>query len=68
MPSKVSQGHAAKPAAGGNAALRVETERLIAKEWYKDAVKQAKLTFKEEATPENHRLLERAYFLRARQL
>ena len=68
MPSKVSQGHAAKPAVGAGAALRAETERLIAKEWYKDAVKQAKLTFKQEASPENHRLLERAYFLRAREL
>jgi tetratricopeptide (TPR) repeat protein len=68
MPSKVSPGHVAKPAIGASAALRVETERLIAKERYKDAVKQAKLTFKEEASPENHRLLEQAYFLRARQL
>jgi tetratricopeptide (TPR) repeat protein len=40
----------------------------MAKERYKDAVKQAKLCYKEQATPENHRLLERAYFLRARQL
>jgi len=45
-----------------------EVERLIQKERLKDAVKQAKLAYKEESTPENHRLLERAYFLRARQL
>jgi len=45
-----------------------EVERLIQKERLKDAVKQAKLCYKEENTPENHRLLERAYFLRARQL
>jgi hypothetical protein len=51
-----------------SSALRLEVERLIQKERYKDAVKQAKLCFKEEGTPENHRLLERAYFLRARQL
>ena len=48
--------------------MRAEAERLIEKERYKDAVKQAKLSFKEEASGENHRLLERAYFLRARQL
>ncbi len=58
----------AKAGAGGATNLRDEAERLIAKEWYKDAVKQAKLTYKEAATPDNHRLLERAYFLRARQL
>jgi tetratricopeptide (TPR) repeat protein len=54
--------------AGKSSALRLEVERLIQKERYKDAVKQAKLAFKEEGTPENHRLLERVYFLRARQL
>jgi len=48
--------------------LRSEVERLIVKERYKDAVKQAKLCYKDENTLENHRLLERAYFLRARQL
>jgi len=45
-----------------------EVERLIQKERFKDAVKQAKLCYKEATTPDNHRLLERAYFLRARQL
>ena len=48
--------------------LRQEVERLLAKDRLKDAVKQAKLCYKEEATPENHRLLERAYYLRADQL
>jgi hypothetical protein len=48
--------------------MRVEVERFIAKERYKEAVKQAKLCYKEENSPENHRLLERAYFLRAGQL
>jgi tetratricopeptide (TPR) repeat protein len=48
--------------------LRQEVDRLIAKERYKDAVKQAKICFKEEPTPEHHRLLERAYLLRAQQL
>ena len=47
---------------------RDETENLIRKGRFKDAVKQAKLCYKEENTAENHRLLERAYFLRARQL
>ena len=68
MASKTTPSKSAKTDAGGVSALRAETERLIAKERYKDAVKQAKLCFKEQATPENHRLLERAYFLRARQL
>jgi tetratricopeptide (TPR) repeat protein len=54
--------------AGKSSALRLEVERLIQKERYKDGVKQAKLCFKEEGTPENHQLLEQAYFLRARQL
>ena len=48
--------------------MRLEVERLIQKERYKDAVKQAKICFKAEGTPENHRLLEHTYFLRARQL
>ncbi len=68
MASKTSESRSSKSDAGGASALRAETERLIAKEKYKDAVKQAKLTYKEAATPENHRLLERAYVLRARQL
>ena len=48
--------------------IRQEVEKLIQKDRLKDAVKAAKLCFKDESTPENHRLLERAYFLRARQL
>jgi tetratricopeptide (TPR) repeat protein len=68
MASKTTPSKSAKAESGGASALRAETERLIAKEKYKDAVKQAKLCFKEQATPDNHRLLERAYFLRARQL
>ncbi len=67
MSSKRTRGTKTALASDVNS-LRGETERLIAKEWYKDAVKQAKLCYKEESTPENHRLLERAYFLRARQL
>ena len=42
--------------------MREEFEKLIQKERLKDAVKQAKLLFKDESTPENHRLLENAYF------
>ena len=45
-----------------------EVDKLIGKDRLKEAVKAAKLCFKEDGTPENHRLLERAYFLRARQL
>lgn len=47
---------------------REQAEALIEKERYKEAVKQAKLCYREEGTPEHHRLLERAYFLRAKQL
>ena len=69
MASKLSRSHPEKaPAVGASSAPRAEAERLIEKERYKDAVKQAKLSFKEDASGENHRLLERAYFLRARQL
>jgi hypothetical protein len=53
---------------GSGIGMRQEVEKLIQKERLKDAVKQAKLLFKDESTPENHRLLEKAYFLRARQL
>jgi hypothetical protein len=62
--SRTRSGKAAVASTG----LRAEVERLIAKERFKDAVKEAKLCYKEEATPENRLLLERAYFLRARQL
>src|SRR4051794_29296523 len=48
--------------------IRAEAERLIAKGRFKDAVKQAKIAFKQAGTPEHHRLLERAYLLRAQQL
>jgi tetratricopeptide (TPR) repeat protein len=45
-----------------------ELERLFRKQQFKDAVKQAKLIYKAEANAENHKLLERAYSLRADQL
>jgi tetratricopeptide (TPR) repeat protein len=48
--------------------LRQEVDRLIAKGRFKDAVKQGKLCYRQESTPEHHQLLERAYFLRADQL
>ena len=67
MPSKSARGTPTSPAVTGNQ-LRMELDRLIHKERFKDAVKQAKLVFKQESTPENHQLLERTYFLRARQL
>jgi hypothetical protein len=68
MATKTPPPKSAGSSGGAASPLRAETERLIAKERFKDAVKQAKLCYKEQATPENHRLLERAYFLRARQL
>ena len=46
----------------------MELDRLLQKERFKDAVKQAKLVYKQASTPENHKLLERTYFLRAQQL
>jgi tetratricopeptide (TPR) repeat protein len=67
MASKRSQGSSVATAGPGDA-LRLETERLFQKERFKDAVKQAKLCYKEENSADNHRLVERAYFLRARQL
>src|SRR5438128_411564 len=42
-----------------------EVERLIAKLRLKEAVQEARLCYKQESTPEHHRLLERAYLLRA---
>jgi hypothetical protein len=59
---------ASSTAVAAGSSLRAETERLIAKERFKDAVKQAKLCYKESSSQEHHELLERAYFLRARQL
>jgi hypothetical protein len=53
---------------GATSNLRSEAERSIQKGRYKDAVKQAQKCYREEATPENHWLLERAYFHRAREL
>ena len=46
----------------------VQPERMLSKGKYKEAVKQAKLIHKAESTPESHRQLEHAYFLRAQQL
>ena len=46
----------------------VQLERMLSKGKYKEAVKQAKLIHKAESTPESHRQLEHAYFLRAQQL
>lgn len=45
-----------------------EIERLLAKGRVKDAFKQAKLSFRQQATPENRRLLERTYLLRIKDL
>ena len=57
-------GRGGAPAIGG----REQVELLIAKLRLKDAVHEAKLCYKLESTPEHHRLLERAYLLRADQL
>ena len=63
-----SKHQAGKGQAAPGTPLREEVDRLIVKGRLKDAVKQAKLCFRQESTPEHHRLLERAYFLRAQQL
>jgi tetratricopeptide (TPR) repeat protein len=53
---------------GGPRPPREEVDRLLDKGRYKDAVKQAKLCYRDKASAEHHHLLERAYLLRARQL
>lgn len=55
------------PAAAGDQ-LGAEYDRLIQKKKYKDAVKQAKLCYKQESSPQNRARLERAYYLRAKEL
>ncbi len=47
---------------------RQETLRLMEKGRFKDAVRQAKIVFRDHGTAENHVLLERAYLGRVRQL
>jgi tetratricopeptide (TPR) repeat protein len=56
---------------GGQAAQvggREEVERLLEKGRIKDAFKQAKLCFREQANDENRRMLERVYLLRVKDL
>jgi molecular chaperone DnaK len=48
--------------------LRHEVDRLIQRDRLKDAVEQAKILYELEAASASHRLQERAYLLRARQL
>lgn len=59
---------AAQPTGQAGNPLRMAAERLIDKGQFKDAVKEAKLCYRQTSTEENHWLLEQAYFLRARQL
>jgi tetratricopeptide (TPR) repeat protein len=66
MSSKNKRGAEGPPSAGRTP--RQEVDRLIAKGWFKDAIKQAKLLHRAEPTSEHHRLLEQAYFLRAQEL
>jgi hypothetical protein len=66
MGSKHKSRPGASPAAGQSP--RFEVDRLIAKGWYKDAVKQAKICHRDHPNPEHHRLLEQAYLLRAQEL
>ena len=66
MGSKNKRAGGVSPSSGQPA--RQEVDRLIAKGWYKDAVRQAKICHRDEPTPEHHRLLERAYLLRAQEL
>lgn len=65
--SKRKAGKAAK--AGANpATARCEIERLIEKHRFKDALKQAKVYFRQDGSHENRLLLERAYLLRTQDL
>src|SRR5579864_59449 len=59
---------ARRPPAVADDGLRLEVERLIEKGRLKEAVKQAKMCYRQQTTPEHHQLLERAYLLRADQL
>lgn len=68
MSSKNKRGPGSSPTPTAGQALRQEVDRLIAKGWYKDAIKQAKICHRDQPTPEHHRLLERAYLLRAQEL
>ncbi|MEW4568912.1 hypothetical protein AB1L88_13690 [Tautonia sp. JC769] len=52
----------------GDRTPRAEVDRLIDAGKLKDAVKRAKICHRDQPTAEHHRLLERAYLLRARQL
>ena len=45
-----------------------EVDRLIAKGWFKDAIKQAKICQRDHPSPEHHQLLERTHLLRAQEL
>ncbi|HEV3120483.1 MAG TPA: hypothetical protein VGY53_01205, partial [Isosphaeraceae bacterium] len=67
MASKRSKGSNGKSVVA-SPSLRQDVERLIEKGRLKDAVKQAKLCFRDQPTDEHRRLLERSYFLRAKQL
>jgi tetratricopeptide (TPR) repeat protein len=58
------QGGGQAPATGG----RQQVERLLEKGRIKDAFKQAKLCFREDASEDHRRLLERAYLLRVKDL
>ncbi len=62
-----NRGHGAGVCLDASAARR-EVERLIAKRDFKEAVKQAKLCFRLESSPDHHRLLEQAYLQRAQEL
>ena len=59
------KGHVAQVSVAG---ARQEVERLIEKRRLKDAYKQAKVLFQQDAGAENRRLLERTYLLRIEDL
>ena len=66
MSSKKKHRPAPRPTAT-QGPLREGVDHLIAKGRFAEAVKQGKLCYRQESTPEHHRLLEKAYFLRAQQ-
>ncbi len=67
MPENRGSPRGIEVASAANPAV-AEFEKLVSKQRFKEAVKQAKLIHKAEPTAANHQRLEQAYFQRARQL
>jgi hypothetical protein len=68
MSRRHGKGASALAAKTDPADLRRLVERLLEKRQYKDALKQAKVGFRQDGCPDNRRLLERASYQRAAEL